>query len=527
MRKNVSCKMRAKSSVRNRRISRLVSQQVMHFLKQKTQRTVASSHVLVILTILFLSPQIFSQGNADWVQKFYAHAHKKNGFYYIRLQDAAEILGTHTYYSNKVRKAILYLGSDKLTVTAFNPFVLVGKRVVQMPLKVLFEDSDFLLPVKFFIPILQSVKGAESYLSGRPQPEDAENILAVHVEEKANGTLIRVDTAREFEQNSVSTRYSRKWLYLDIYGGKVNERTLESNIEKGLVRKFVPVQLEQMAQLSFQLKEDISENKINLTQHANEIWVSIPSRVNASSAVLERLKNDQKKWLIDKIVIDPGHGGKDPGAIGPRGTYEKNVVLAIAKKLKQLLVKNLDVDVVMTRDSDRYISLKERTKLANKQQAKLFISIHANWNRNSGVSGTTTYFLGPGKSEESIEIAQRENAVIKYDSDHGDLNLSEEQMILAALAQNAYNKESQDFAAMIQKTLNKKTGLKNRGVKQAGFYVLVGASMPNVLVETAFISNRREEKLLRSGSFQKKVAEGIFESIKKFKQRYEWTMSMK
>jgi len=492
------------------------------FVRMACRPLVAGLICFLILTST-LFPPLFAQPE-HWETALYQKSRNVDGFQYVALHDVADILKVHTYYSNKVRKAILYLDANKITVTAFNPFVLVGREVVQMPMDARYEQDEIFLPTKFFIPILRSAVGDKVQAS--VEGDSGANITGIYVDEKVNGTLIRIHTTQAFPQSNISTRYSRKWLYLDILGGRIDEQTLSANIEEGLVRKFVPVQQAQMAQLSFRLKQDISESKINLTQHQNEIWISIPAKVTAESSILEKLKHDQEKWRIDKIVIDPGHGGKDPGALGPRGTYEKTVVLGIAKKLKRLIQKRMkDVTVLMTRDSDRYISLKERTQLANKQKAKLFISLHANWNRNSTVNGATAYFLGLAKSEESLEIAQRENAVIKYDNPQANSNLSEENIILATIAQNAYNKESQDFAAMIQEALSKRTRLRNRGVRQAGFYVLVGASMPNVLIETAFISNKREEKLLRTKSFQQKVAESIFESIKKFKHRYEWTVS--
>jgi N-acetylmuramoyl-L-alanine amidase len=295
------------------------------------------------------------------------------------------------------------------------------------------------------------------------------------------------------------------------------------NFKKGLVREIVPVQLDQMATITFKLNKDISGMDLHVTHHSNELLVSIP-KGKVSPDLLKKLKNDREKWLIDKIVIDPGHGGRDPGTIGVRGSYEKDVVLGIAKKLKELLEKKLKVQVFMTRGNDTYISLKERTQFANEKQAKLFISIHANWNRNSKLKGASTYFLGLAKSDEAVEIAQRENEVIKYDDGAQNSGLSEENIILATMAQNAYNKESQDLANMIQESLAKHTGLRNRGVKQAGFYVMVGASMPNVLIETAFMSNKKEERWLKSSSFQQKVAQGIYESVKEFKRKYELTI---
>lgn len=496
--------------------------------RQSSKLNALTRIFIFILTLNF--PFLSYSQNFDWENAIQSKSRKIDGdFYFAGLEEIAEVLNAHTYYSNKVRKAILYLGEKKVTVTAHNPFVLSGRKVLQMPVSTKYANGDILVPVKFFVPILKLIlsNSITDKLNGATLDGIATevNIFGVQVEEKANGTLIRVSTLDAFDKANISTRYSRKWLYLDILGGKINRRSFFTKVDPGLVSKVVPVQLEQMVQLSFQLKRDISGKEFNSSQRANEIWVSIPAKESLSSDIIKKLKDDQKKWRIDKIVIDPGHGGRDPGTIGHNGIYEKNVVLAIAKRLKKLLEKKLDVEVLMTRETDKYVSLKERTQFANKKQGKLFISIHANWNRNSKVTGATTYFLGLAKSEESLEIAQRENAVIKYDNGNSHYNtFSDEQIILAAMAQNSYNKESQDFAAMIQEKLKERSGIRDRGVKQAGFYVLVGASMPNVLVETAFMSNRREERLLNSRSFQEKVATAIFESIKKFKEKYEWTM---
>ncbi|RMF61010.1 MAG: hypothetical protein D6743_14165 [Calditrichaeota bacterium] len=481
---------------------------------------------VVFLTLLAAFP-IFAQ-DSDWEARLSSRSRRMGEFYFVSLHDVAEVLGAHTYYSNKVRKAILYLPERKITVTAFNPFVRVGQKVFQMPVDATYKDGDIYLPFKFFLPLLkQGLQADESVTDGADADDlrSTANIDGVRIEEKTNGTLIRVKIRPDLREPRVSTRYSRRWLYVDILGGRIDQRHFGIENASKLVSKVVPVQMEQMVQLSFYLKRDVSGKRFDSYQTGDEVWISIPAKDKVNPEIIARLRNDQAKWRFDTIVIDPGHGGKDPGTIGRHGTYEKDVVLGIGLQLRKILKRKMkDVKVIMTRDSDRYISLKERTRLANKHQGKLFISIHANWNRNSRVHGATTYFLGLAKSEEALEIAQRENAVIKYDDGGEYSDLTEEQIILAAMAQNAYNKESQDFADIIQHELHQQTGIANRGVKQAGFYVLVGASMPNVLIETAFMSNKREEKMLRSSSFQKKVAEAIYRSIKKFKEKYEWSL---
>ncbi len=443
-------------------------------------------------------------------------------FYYVSLHEIAEELNLNTYYSSKVRKAILYVGEHKITVTAFNPFVLLGGKVIQMPLATRYERGDIHVPLKFFTPILRPL--LEGATDAPPDLEPAgpgPNLLGVQVDEKTNGTLIRVLTAGKFDRKNLSIRYSRRWLYLDVLNGRLDEKTFAREVARGLVKKIVPVIMDEMVQVSFQLKTDISLDDIRLSQQNNEIFISIPSRDSPTLGIRKKIEDNQKKWRFDKIILDPGHGGKDPGTIGRSGTYEKDVVLAIAKRLEKLLKRGLDIDVLMTRTKDEYISLKERTRFANANGGKLFISIHANSNRNSRVAGATTYFLGLAKSDEALEISRRENSAIKYEEDSAD-QLTDEQMILAVMAQNSFNKQSQDFAALVQKEMHQQTALRDRGVKQAGFYVMVGASMPNVLVETAFMSNKKEEKLLKSKAFQDRVARALFNSIKGFKERYEW-----
>jgi N-acetylmuramoyl-L-alanine amidase len=195
----------------------------------------------------------------------------------------------------------------------------------------------------------------------------------------------------------------------------------------------------------------------------------LPTLEQLSTTTLRNLETERRKWLIDTIVLDAGHGGHDPGAIGPNGIREKDITLAIAKRVKRLLEKNMEIRIVMTRDTDRFVPIKDRTQIANAAQGKLFVSIHCNANLSRRVDGTTTYFLGPARTEEALEVARRENSVIRYEADSSAYaGLGAEGFILASMAQNAYNHESEAFAAMIQEELRNAVKLPNRGVKQAG-----------------------------------------------------------
>lgn len=218
---------------------------------------------------------------------------------------------------------------------------------------------------------------------------------------------------------------------------------------------------------------------------------------------------------VKRIVIDPGHGGKDYGAPGYlKGVHEKQIVLAIAKKLAEKIKKDLGCEAILTREGDKYLTLEERTAIANTKQGDLFISIHANASRNNRAFGIETYFLNLTTDDESITVAARENAT-------SEKNISELQTILNDLLQNAKINESSRLATYVQKELCRKmeagyNRIKNKGVKRAPFYVLIGAQMPAILVETSFISNKTECQRLKDPKYQNALCDGIVNGIRKY-----------
>jgi N-acetylmuramoyl-L-alanine amidase len=228
---------------------------------------------------------------------------------------------------------------------------------------------------------------------------------------------------------------------------------------------------------------------------------------------------------LDVIVLDAGHGGKDSGAIGTNGYMEKQATLAIILKLGKLIEKEMPgVKVVYTRHDDHFVELYRRGEIANESHGKLFISVHCNSTpqKPSNATGFTTYFLRPGKTEAAIHVAARENAVIKYETGHHKYaDLSDVDYILTSMSRNQDVKFSEKFASLVQQELGKKLRIPDNGVSQAGFLVLIGASMPNVLIETGFISDPKDESLLKSDAGESNYARGILEAIKKYKAIYE------
>lgn len=227
-----------------------------------------------------------------------------------------------------------------------------------------------------------------------------------------------------------------------------------------------------------------------------------------------RIPKSSSKSTLRRIVVDAGHGGKDPGAVGKGGTLEKDVTLQMAKALSKELTKQLGCEVILTRSGDVYLPLEERTAIANKVGADLFVSLHANANNNRKAYGIETYYLNFSKNDKAAAVAARENGIsIKQVSDL--------ELILFDLMANAKINESSRLATVIQESLVKGIGKKysdvrDLGVRQGPFYVLLGATMPSVLVETAFISHPREEKRLKSSAYQESAAQAIAEAIKDY-----------
>jgi N-acetylmuramoyl-L-alanine amidase len=279
------------------------------------------------------------------------------------------------------------------------------------------------------------------------------------------------------------------------------------------------IQSPESAQISLLLKSKVDDFDIESSENEIRISLRVEMAENAN-----RIKEMRTKWLLDTIVIDAGHGGKDPGAVGKTGLQEKTVTLDISKKLGKLIERNMGVNVVYTRDEDVFIPLKKRTQIANESGGKVFISIHANATPHSrGAKGFETYLLRPGRTQDAIEVAQRENEVISMEEEYHESyeKLSNENLILATMAQSSFMKESEYLAATIQRELDKNLTSPNRGVKQAGFHVLVGASMPNVLIEVGFLTNKSEANLLGKSSYRLKIAKAIFTALVEFKNKYE------
>jgi N-acetylmuramoyl-L-alanine amidase len=371
--------------------------------------------------------------------------------------------------------------SDKAQVTAlrflswngYTRIMLDLSRETQYQVRRLKEDPAKGMPPRIYIDIL----GARLALASK-EPVPVEDGLLRQVRMgQYNGDVVRVvldmNSLRDHNAFLLADPYR---LVIDVYGSKAQERT--------------------------------AARELPATPASSGRKVT--AKVNTPSAP------PQASSGLRKIVLDPGHGGKDPGAVGPGGIAEKDIVLAVAKKLAAKLKNEMGIQVVLTRKDDRFIPLDDRTELAKKENGDLFISLHMNASPNAEAKGIETYYLDNTDDEAAIRLAARENATSRK-------NISDLQFILSDMTQNMKLEPSITLAHRVQNSLvsgmTKVMGdVKDLGVKKALFYVLVGAPMPSVLVEMFFITNRSEGRAMNQGSYQDAMVDALFESIQKFSQ---------
>jgi N-acetylmuramoyl-L-alanine amidase len=374
------------------------------------------------------------------------------------------------------------------------------------------------------------------------QEEPAEAALVKELRHWSNPDYTRVaislDREAKFSYHRLPPNREQKIpprIYIDIEGARIAPGVKDITIGDGLMKgarigQFRPdtvrvvLDLDSMKDFKvFTFSDPFSiiidakgERQTEISSAAAPVISVLPATPEPRPARVEEKKSSPPArpaiGKIRRIVVDAGHGGHDPGALGAVGSKEKDIVLQIALKLAAKLREDLGLDVVMTRSTDVFIELKERTAIANKVGADLFVSIHANAALNRNSSGIETYYLNLAKTEKVAQLAAHENGTSLE-------KVSLLQAVLFDLMANYKLNDSAHLADEVQKSLygkveGKHNGVRNLGVKQGPFYVLVGATMPSILVETAFLSNEREEARLNDPAYQDMTAEGILDGIR-------------
>ena len=480
--------------------------------------------IKIISFIIYLSTALIADievvNNSGLNKSSYIKTLKGEKKIFASTRDFGSSISSRLYENAERKKLVLYISGKRIKVSAGTSFLIIDDNPYQMIDAVQEYNGDLYVPAESFFDILRKVAIPGLRYNKRKEVLEFDvvryNVRSLDIEEKFNGTIIRINTQESFSDRDISSFINKHgWFYLTIVGGIVDTSTLNKSITRGIIRKVESDQINETAQIALKLRKGVISHEWYQSHDPNEIVITLRTALADDS---KRLKNAKDRWLLDTIVLDAGHGGKDPGAIGKYGTKEKDVVLDITKRVGRMLEKKTGIKVVYTRTEDIFIPLWKRTQIANESGGKIFMSIHVNASTNRRIKGFETFLHSWDKTGTAIDVAARENAVIKFEEKKVNYEkLSMERKITATMASSMFLKESEGLAAMIQEELGKTLTVPNRGVKQAGFYVLSGASMPCVLFEGGFISNPSEEKNLKSPSYRKKIAEGIFKAIVKFK----------
>ncbi len=481
---------------------------------------------------------------------------ESNNLLYISAKNIAIAFNANYYFNKENEKLEIKFTNFNAKFTANNHFVIItdrrddSKKVYQLPQSAKIVNDDIFLPIPYSIEYLEYASGrkikynesAGEFLVSKSgavykptdtveQEKEEEpvvtknelvDITGVKVEEKSNGTLLRIICKNKVEK--FTAKYSNDALIVEIGKSTVDPK-LESEFEAvGIIRSLDVKKNGANNELVFEMHKGYTAHDSFRDPESHDLFVAIHNKK------LTKIKKTESKdkWNFDVVVLDAGHGGKDAGAIGTNGVKEKDINLGIVLKLGKLLEQNLtSVKVVYTRKKDNFVELYKRGKIANENNGKLFISVHCNSTpkKPTDARGFEVYLLRPGRTQEAINIAEFENSVIKYeDNPNRYQKLTDENFILVSMAQSSYMRYSERFSDILNTNWRKEVSIPSRGIKQAGFYVLVGASMPNVLIEAGFLSNNKDEAFLKSESGQNEIAKAIFNSIKNYKEYYEQSM---
>jgi N-acetylmuramoyl-L-alanine amidase len=451
-------------------------------------------------------------------------AFEDNGVVYFSLSELTALMGEKLSWESAGLSVSYTHETSKILFNIGSPFIRIDDSIKNMTYPASLKKGQLYLPAATFLPLFDGVRTERVFWDkDNSTIRIGSNLYMINdisFSAKANGLLIEIFLAEPIRYEIFPSEGN--WLNIVVPGGTINRNQLLSRRSSEYLLDLNAHQLEGAAQLSLRLKREIGKFTHRLKTNPDRIQISlVDSTATVGSKPKEEAVGPDK--FIDRIIIDAGHGGADYGAIGLNSTREKEIVLDIAKRLAKLIRKEKIFEAILTRDKDIEASLEDRTRIANSQKGDIFVSIHANASLKRAARGFQVFFLAPAKNDSARAAAQLENAPFLVEKP--DLPFQEEDdlgLIISDMIQNEFQAESADLAAMIDKEFRK--NLKEtsaRGIDQAGFFVLNGVYMPSVLVETAFITNRDDEKLLNDKSYRQKVAEAIYEGLKRFKAKYE------
>lgn len=459
------------------------------------------------------------------------NAFEDRGITYLSFSGLADVIGGTVDWEIVGHQITYVRDTNRFVFVVDSPFFKRNDSLFNMIYPADFRDGMLFVPAETFLPFLNQV--FHQKITWNKDSEtvrvDSEyfNVTDLAISPKANGLLVEIFLTAAMPYDVYVTEGN--WVNVSIRDGKINIARIGSRRDSRYMYDLKTHQQNETGQVSFRLKRKVDKWTHRMEDNPPRIQISIAD-VNFDlepSDTTPKIGPDDK---VDVIVIDPGHGGSHYGAIGPKGTREKDVALDIAKELAKLIRRDKQFKVVMTRDRDKTVTLQERADIANKAQCDLFISIHANSSLKKHVRGWNVFFLASAKNDSARAVAQFENSAFfkdqmgsKPEADESGGSSFDDPIltILNEMIMTEFQAESHDFAMMMDREFRRNVKIPARGVDQAGFYVLNMVFAPSVLVESGFISNQTEEKLLKDSDYQRSVATGIYDAIKRFKAKYE------
>ncbi|OGR81229.1 MAG: hypothetical protein A3I11_06575 [Elusimicrobia bacterium RIFCSPLOWO2_02_FULL_39_32] len=474
---------------------------------------------------------------------------------YISLKAIAKFFKGKTQVYPVGKKVILQFYNKKITFSANSRYALLGNKKIKMEEEPLNSNGDLYIDLEFFLqnpfPELVNCKlewnPEHQIFSAEPNNTlfpprifnlgdstkivfESKNELSFQIEKKGRLLLIHIPKSRIGKENfielndhlveSLKMNHARKGTDIKIILTRPN--LFYHWIKEEDPTRFI---LEVKSSPKVQSIEDETlkpEKTIKRVEPQKELPLdhAIPQTQIKSTENFPPPLPITPPSKIKRIVIDAGHGGKDPGAIGKNGTKEKELNLLIALELERLLRIEGGYETYLTRTNDDFISLVDRSSFANQKKADLFISIHCNASMKRAEGGFEIYFLSENASDPHAEsLADFENSVIELEGKKANQNHHLKE-ILSSMAQNEFINESSHLCQLIDKAVRKRVKIKSRGVKQANFHVLHGVGMPSILVENAFVTNLQEEKKLRERKFRSSLVDSIFSGVQNFARRH-------
>ena len=445
--------------------------------------------------------------------------------WFVAGSDLADLLQVGRFWRPDVRKLVLRVDDQRLTFTVGARAVVGGQRTILMRSPVQWHQGQAWIPLEFLRDVLGELTARDVDIDEEERRiilGDVQlNVTGLQVTRDEDVTELRIRLSEPLAFRVDDSRLHD--LVVKIYGGTLNPGAISLSQPQGLVNgvrsrqeqgfALVEVSLSELASRYQSLTED--EGATILLRVEQAPVTLIPDPVPRGPHLVQTLPPESagREVNVRRVVIDPGHGGTEVGAVGVGGLTEKEITLSVARQLEAILERREDIDVILTRETDEFLGLVERTERANREGADIFISLHCNAWSDPTARGVETYFLSPAKSQWDAHVARSENtsAAAAEDLD----------FILWDLVQNLYIQESATLAEAVQTRLADDLGMLNRGVKQAGFRVLVGAFMPAILVELGFLTNRDDAAKLGDERWQRAAAEALADAIVEFRARMD------